>query len=93
MNFLVTYLVQVASLFERGYLKNRIDELQESLKSFLAGKKTSAALTAQLSNATKSVGSLFERGQRSVSPTVSNLQVKKRYNLPFSTSIRLLSSL
>lgn len=68
------YVNKVSSLFERGYLKNRIEELQESLRSFLAGKKTSAALTAQLSNATKSVGGLFERGQRSVSPTVSNLQ-------------------
>ncbi|KAG0622972.1 hypothetical protein M758_3G138100 [Ceratodon purpureus] len=68
------YVNKVSSLFERGYLKNRIEELQESLKSFLDGKKTSAALTTQLSNATKSVGGLFERGQRSVSPTVSNLQ-------------------
>lgn len=69
--------MQVSSLFERGYLKTRIEELQEYLKSFLAGKKTSAALTAQLSNAAKSVGGLYERGQRSVSPTVSNLQVNK----------------
>lgn len=67
--------MQVTSLLERGYLKRRIGGLQESLKTLLDGKKTGAALTTQLSHATKSVGSLLEIGQRSVSPTVSNLQV------------------
>lgn len=62
------------SFLEQGYLKTRVGGFQESLKKFLDGKKTSGAVTAQLSNATKSVGNLFERGQRSVSPTVSSLQ-------------------
>lgn len=64
----------MTSLLDQGYLKTRIGGFQEFLKKFLDGKTTSGAVTAQLSNATKSVGNLFERGQRSVSPTVSSLQ-------------------
>jgi pimeloyl-ACP methyl ester carboxylesterase len=68
------YVNKVMSFLDQGYLKTRVGGFQESLKKFLDGKKTSGVVTAQLSNATKSVGSLFERGQRSVSPTVSSLQ-------------------
>lgn len=65
---------KITSLFEQNYLYTRIWKLNQSLTSLLNGKKTSAALDQQLSNATKSIESLVERSQRSFSPTFSSLQ-------------------
>lgn len=72
---LFSNVLQITSLFEQNYLYTRIWKLNQSLTSLLNGKKTSAALDQQLSNATKSIESLVERSQRSFSPTFSSLQV------------------
>lgn len=59
---------------EEGFWSKQIGQLQKSLRGLLDGQRTSTMLSLQ--NATKNVMQLFEAGQRSVSPSVFNLQVR-----------------
>lgn len=55
-------------------MSERIGELRERLTSLLEGRQNNS-MASQITDFTKRVAQVLEEGQRSVTPSVSNLQV------------------
>ena len=66
--------LQVSALLEDSILSERIGELRERLTSLLEGRQNNS-MASQITDFTKRVAQVLEEGQRSVTPSVSNLQV------------------
>jgi 3-phenylpropionate/cinnamic acid dioxygenase small subunit len=63
--------LQISSLWTE-----QIGKLHERLASILTGRTSDSLLMTQISSVTKTVTHLLEEGQRTMSPSFSNLQVQ-----------------
>jgi hypothetical protein len=63
--------LQISSLWTE-----HIGKLHERLASILTGRTSDSLLMTKISSVTKTVTHLLEEGQRTMSPSVSNLQVQ-----------------
>lgn len=66
--------MQVTSLLEDKVLKERFENLRERLTALLEGPQTNS-VASQVAEFSNSVTALLEEGQRSVTPSVTSLQV------------------
>lgn len=66
--------MQVTSLLEDKVLNERLGDLRERLTGLLEGPQTNS-VASQITEFSKRVALVLEEGQRSVSPSVTNLQV------------------
>lgn len=73
-SFLVAkFIEQVTSLLEDKVLNERLGDLRERLTGLLEGPQTNS-VASQVTEFSKRVAMVLEEGQRSVSPSVTNLQ-------------------
>ena len=66
--------MQVSSLLEDKVLNERLRDFRERLTGLLEGPQTNS-VASQITEFSKRVTLLLEEGQRSVTPSVTNLQV------------------
>jgi hypothetical protein len=66
--------MQVTALLEDKVLVERLRDLRERLTGLLEGPQTNS-VASQVTEFSKRVTLLLEEGQRSVTPSVTNLQV------------------
>lgn len=66
--------MQVTSLLEDKVLNERLRDIRERLTGLLEGPQTNS-VASQVTEFSKRVTALLEEGQRSVTPSVTNLQV------------------
>lgn len=67
------FIEQVTSLLEDKVLNERLGDLRERLTGLLEGPQTNS-VASQVTEFSKRVAQVLEEGQRSVSPSVTNLQ-------------------